>query len=121
MWKSVGIGLTRLANGSDNRVRSMNTINFILKEEVPRCRKVTYANFVCYYFTLKSEPFRVRLTVRGDRLEYPENVASPSESLLESKVLFNITISDAHRCASFISCDLKDFSSKEQQQQEHNI
>ena len=66
-----------------------------------------YAKFVCDYLTLKSESFRFRSTVGSDRLEYTDDAASPAESLLESKLLFNSTLSDAHRAARFLSCDLK--------------
>ena len=44
----------------------------------------------------------------GDILEYPDDASSPAASLLESKLLFNSTISYSRRGARFISCDLKD-------------
>ena len=46
-WKAVGNELGRLANGIDNRVWETNTIEFIIKEEVPTGSTVTYANSVC--------------------------------------------------------------------------
>ena len=46
---------------------------------------------------LKSEPYQFRLTVGGDRLEYPDDASSPEASILELK----------HRGARFMSCDLK--------------
>ena len=58
---------------------------------------------------LKSERYRIRLTVNGDKLECPDDVASPAASLLESKLLVNSTISDAHRGARFLTLDIKDF------------
>ena len=48
----------------------------------------------------------------GDRLEYPDDVSSPTASLLESKLLFNSKISDLRRGAIFMSCDLKYFPLK---------
>ena len=48
---------------------------------------------MCDYLPLKSEPYRVRLTVGRDRLEYPNDTSSPVASLLEPKLLFNSTIS----------------------------
>ena len=98
-WKAVGNELGILSNGIDNRVRATNTIKFIKKEEVPASRIVTYANFVCDCRPIKPEPYRFRLTVGGYRLEYPDDVSSPAASLLGSKLLFNITISDARRGA----------------------
>ena len=64
-WKAVGNEIGRLANGVDNRVRATNTIKLIRKEEVPKGHTVTYANFVGDYRPLKSEPYRVILTVGG--------------------------------------------------------
>ncbi len=99
----------RLAQGNDFGVQGTNTIKFVHKQRVPSNRRVTYANFVCDYRPLKSEPNRVRMVVGGDKLDYHEDAASPAASLLETKILINSTISDAHRGAKFLSCDLKDF------------
>ena len=48
-WKSVGNELGKLANGIENRVRATNTIQFIIKEKVPKGCTVTYVNYVCEY------------------------------------------------------------------------
>ena len=98
----------RLAKGN-GRVISTDTIEFIRRCEVPIGKKVTYANFICDYRPLKSEPYRVRLTVGGDILEYSHDAGSPATSLLETKILANSVISDAHKGARFLSADLKDF------------
>ena len=45
----------------------------------------------------------------GDLLEYPYDVASPTASLIEKKLIVNSTISDAHKGAKFMAADLKDF------------
>ena len=82
-WKSVINELGRLYNGIDNQVRATNTIGFIRKLEAQRGRTVTYTYFVCDYRPLKSEPFRIRLTVGCDRLEYLDDLSSPAASLLE--------------------------------------
>ena len=64
---------------------------------------------VCDYRPLKSDPFRVWLTLGGDKLEYIHDAASPAATLLESKMLFNSTISDAQKGAQFLTLDIKDF------------
>ena len=64
---------------------------------------------MCDYRPLKPEPYRVILTVGGDRLEYLDDASSPAESLLESKILFNFTISYSRRGARFMSSDMKYF------------
>ena len=108
-WKAIGNEFGRLAQGIGTRVISTDTIEFIQKNEVPLGRKVTYGNFVCDHRPLKTEPYRVRLTVGGDRLEYDSDAGSPAASLVETKLTINSTISDAHRGARFMSADLKDF------------
>ena len=43
----------------------------------------------------------------GDRLEYPDDASLPPASLLESKLIFNSSISDARPVAIYMSYDLK--------------
>ena len=99
----------RLGDGRLGKVKGTNTIQFIPKHAVPLNRKVTYGNFVCDHRPLKTEPLRVRLTVGGDRLEYPYDASSPASSLIDAKLLLNSTISDAQQGARFMSANLKDF------------
>jgi hypothetical protein len=97
-----------LAQGIDGRVVATDTIDLIDKSEVPANKTVTYGVCVCDYRPLKSEPYRVRLTVGGDKLPYDDDFGSPAASLLETKLIINSTISDARRGARFLSADLKD-------------
>ena len=70
-WRiSLSNEIGRLTKGLQNRVSYTDTMEFIKKSEVPKDKKVTYANFVLDYRPLKSEPLRVRLTVGGDKLDY---------------------------------------------------
>ena len=98
----------RLAQGNKYGVKATDTINFIPKSDVPHDRKVTYGSFVCDYRPLKDDPYRIRLVVGGDKLDYPNDPASPAAGLLETKLLLNSVISDAHKGARFMSMDLKD-------------
>ena len=98
----------RLAQGVADCVIGTNTIDFIPKNQVPNNKKVTYANFICDYRPLKSEPHRVQLTVGGDKLECEYDAGLPAASLLETKLILNSTIADAHKGARFLSADLKD-------------
>ena len=98
----------RLAQGNDNGVECTNTINFVSYNEVPRDRKVTYASFVCNHRPLKSEEWRIRLVVGGDKLEYEFDSGSPTTDLTKTKILLNSTISDAKDGARFLTLDLKD-------------
>ena len=79
---------------------------------MPIGRKVTYGNFICNHLLLKIEEWRVRLTVGGDLLNCPFEVASPAASLIETKLLLNRTISDTYKGARFMSADIKKNSSK---------
>ena len=99
----------RLGDGRLGKVKGTNTIQFIPKEAVPINRKVTYGNFVCDHRPLKTEPLRVRLTVGGDRLDYPFEASSPASSLIDAKLILNSTISDANKGARFLTADLKYF------------
>ena len=63
---------------------------------------------VCDYRPLKEEKYRVRLTIGGDKLEYDNETALPTANLIDTKILVNSAISDAHRGARFMSVDIKD-------------
>ena len=84
------------------------TIDFVHQHEVPPDKKVTYGNFICDYCPLKTEPYRVCLTVGGNQLPYDDDAGSPAASLLETKLIINITISNADKGARFLCADLKD-------------
>ena len=84
-------------------------MDFIYKKDVPKNKKVTYATFVCDYRPLKSEPWRVRCVVGGDRLPYPDDTSSPAATILDTKLMINSVISDSSKGAKFLSADLKDF------------
>ena len=58
---------------------------------------------------LKTDPFRVRITVGGDKLPFHGDAGSPATELTKTKILLNSVISDADKGARFLSADLKDF------------
>jgi hypothetical protein len=99
----------RLAQGVAGRVKGTNTIHFIRKEEIPpdRLRDVTYIKFVCTVRTEKSEPNRTRATVGGNLINYPDDVGTPTASLLLVKILLNSVISTEG--ARFATADLSNF------------
>ena len=110
VWtKSLSNELGRLAQGNVHGIKATDTIDFIHKKNIPSDRKVTYANFDINYRPLKSEKYRVRLVVGGDKLSYDDDAGSPAASLLETKVIINCVISNADKGAKFMSCDLNDF------------
>jgi hypothetical protein len=97
----------RLAQGYGGTIVGTDTIDFILRSDVPAHKKVTYGNFICDYRPLKSEEYRVYLTVGGDKLPYDADAGSPAASLLETKLILNSTTSWM-RTTHFLCADLKD-------------
>ena len=110
IWeKALSNELGRLTRGNIHGVTFTECMKFIAHTQVPNNKKVTYANFVCDHRPLKAEPWRVRLVVGGDKLEYSLDSGSPTTTLLETKLLVNSVISDADKNARFACCDIKDF------------
>ena len=107
--KALSNELGRLTNGNIHGVTARQCMKFISHLQVPKDRKVTYANFVCDHRPLKAEKWRVRLVVGGDKLEYLSDAGSPTTTLLETKNLINSVISDSDKGARFACCDIKDF------------
>ena len=109
IWlKALSNELGRLTNGNIHGVTPTQCMQFIAHNKVPTNKKVTYANFVCDHRPLKAEPWRIRLVVGGDRLDYTLDSGSPTTTLLETKILINSVISDAARGDRFACCDIKD-------------
>jgi len=108
IWnKSFANELGRLANGVKDRIRGTNTIKFIPKSMVPKGRKVTYGRIVVDFRPNKSEPNRTRLTVGGDKIEYPGVVRTDTADIVTAKMLLNSVVSTPRaRCCIL---DIKDF------------
>ena len=111
IWnKSSANEFGRLAQGlPDGRVKGTNTIFFIHKNLVPkeRMKDVTYASFTCDMRPNKKETHRTRLTAGGDRINYPEDVGTPTADMTLVKTLFNSIIST--KGARCVMLDVKDF------------
>ena len=101
--------LGRLAQGNIHGVSVTDTIEFILKKDVPDGEKVTYAQCVCDHRPLKFEQYRVRIVVGGDKLDCDIDSGVPITNVAEFKLLINSVISDAKNSARFLSCDSKYF------------
>ena len=97
----------RLVQGVGGRVKGTDTIFFINKSELPhdRFRDVTYGIFVCTVQLEKEEKNRTRLTVGGNRINYPDEVSTPTADMLLVKILFNSVISS--KGAKFMTGDIK--------------
>ena len=99
----------RLAQGLPGIVEGTDTIDFIRKHEIPddRYKDVTYGQIVCNYREEKIDPYRARLVVGGDRINYPGEVGTPTADLLTVKLLLNSIVSTPG--AKFFTVDIKNF------------
>eukprot|EP00804_Cyclotella_cryptica_P014586 CCRYP_020641-RA/>CCRYP_020641-RA protein AED:0.25 eAED:0.25 QI:0/0/0/1/1/1/3/0/614 len=110
IWKNAyGKELGRLAQGIPGTVKGTNTIVFIAYNEIPpqRCKDVTYGRIVANYRPEKEDPYRIRLTVGGNRITYPGDCGTPTADMLTTKILLNSVIST--KGARFMTIDIKDF------------
>jgi hypothetical protein len=111
IWgKAFGNETGRLAQGMPGRVEGTNTFFFISYDEVPTDRRqdVTYCRICGNVRPEKiNEPNRCRITVGGDRINYPFEVPTPTADLLTAKLLINSVISTEG--ARIASIDIKNF------------
>jgi hypothetical protein len=70
-----------------------DTCFFIELKNIPNDRKITYGKIVCDYKPHKKEKERVRLTVRGNILDYSGDVATSTADITTFKIPINITLS----------------------------
>ena len=109
IWEhSLANEIGRLCNGIRDIVGT-NTMEFIPKSEIPRDRRkdVTYGRIVVSYRPQKLEKHRSRLTVGGDRINYPFDVSTPTSGLATIKMLWNSVLSTPG--AKFFGADLANF------------
>ena len=109
LWrKSYTKELGRLAQGIPG-TKGTNTIVFIKYDDIPldRQRHVMYGKTVCTYRPEKDDPNRTRLTVGGNRIEYPGDVSTPTVDMMTVKMHLNSVIST--KGARYCTIDLKDF------------
>ncbi len=99
----------RLAQGIGGRIKGTNTIRFIRKDEVPfdRRKDVTYGKFVCELKPNKEEVERTRLTMGGDKVNYPFEVGTPTAEMLLVKTHVNSVISTPN--ARYMTLDIGNF------------
>eukprot|EP00804_Cyclotella_cryptica_P002823 CCRYP_009357-RB/>CCRYP_009357-RB protein AED:0.24 eAED:0.24 QI:0/0/0/1/0/0/2/0/561 len=110
IWKNTyGKELGCLAQGIPVTVHGTNTIVFIAPNQIPpTCGKdVTYGRICAHFRPEKEDPYRIRLTVGGNRITYPGNCGTPTADMLTTKVLLNSVIST--KGARFMTIDIRDF------------
>eukprot|EP00970_Alexandrium_tamarense_P007123 scaffold1237_cov194-Alexandrium_tamarense.AAC.1 len=100
--------LGRLTQGIRD-IPGTNTMFYIHKSEIPEDRRkdITYGKIVVVVRPQKKEQERTRLTVGGNLIDYPWEVATPTADLTTAKLLFNSVISTPG--AIFVVLDCKNF------------
>ena len=95
-----------LEQGMPGLVEGTNTIYLIDKQDIPvnTYKDVTYGRVVVDYCPDKSYSYCTRLTVRGDRVNYPGDCGTPTVSLTIVKLLLNSIVStiNAHSMTIYI-------------------
>jgi hypothetical protein len=111
VWKrSAANEFGRLAQGIlGNCISGTNTIKFVNKAIIPvdRWQDITYVKFVCEYKPNKEEKERTRLAVGGDRVNYPDEVGTPTADLLLIKTHLNSVI--LMPAARYMTMDISNF------------
>lgn len=110
VWSKAGAKeLGRLTQGIPEVVDGTNTMFFVDYDAIPQDRRkdVTYARICVNFRPEKEDPNRVRITVGGNRINYPYDCGTPTADMLLVKLLFNSIISTKN--AKFMSLDIKDF------------
>ena len=72
-----------------------------------RWKDVTYGKIVVNYRPEKEYPYRVRLTVDGDRLTCPWDCSTPTVDMVTVKLILNSIVSTPGE--NFMSIDIKNF------------
>lgn len=97
---------SRLMQGlKRGKIQATETMRFIKRRKVPHGRQVTYAKYVCEYKPNKQE--RTKITIGGDHIDYPREVATKSADITTIKCLLNSIISTENGC--FATADVKNF------------
>ena len=106
IWgKAMGNEIGRLAQGLKVRAEGTNIIYFINKNQVPQ--DVTYDRICANYQPETEYPYRIRLTIGGDRINYNKDCVTPTAFLLKVKLLLNSIVSTPG--AKHFTMDIKTF------------
>jgi hypothetical protein len=103
IWsKLFGTEIRRLAT-------TTKTIAFMSKDMIPQNRRkdITYGRIVCNYPSEKKDPYRTRITMGGNLINYPNDCGTPTADLLTVKIIFNSVISMPN--TKFMMIDIEDF------------
>ena len=100
----------RLVQGRKSTgLKDTNAIGFIPFNDIPpeRRKDVTYARIVVDYRPQKTESHRTRITVGGDKINYPYTVTTETAELTTHKLLLNSVMSSPG--AKYMTADIGNF------------
>jgi hypothetical protein len=101
-------GFKPLLQRLDNEATDASeTMCYLFHHQLRPGHQATYARFVATERPHKTKTNRVRLTVGGNLVHYPDKVSTPTADLSTVKLLLNSVISTPG--ARFATFDLKDF------------
>ncbi len=72
-----------------------------------RCKDVTYGQTICNYRSEKQDPYRTRITMSRNLINYPNDCGTPTADHFTVKIMFNSVITMPN--AKFMMIDIKDF------------
>eukprot|EP00804_Cyclotella_cryptica_P021900 CCRYP_000853-RA/>CCRYP_000853-RA protein AED:0.34 eAED:0.38 QI:0/0/0/1/0/0/5/0/390 len=103
-----GKELGRLVQGLPSIVKGTDTIVFIHKTNVPQdhWRDIIY-ECIANFCPKKEDPHQIRLTVGGNRINFPGDCGTPTADMITVKILLNRVISTKN--SKFMTIDIKDF------------
>jgi hypothetical protein len=110
LWgKSYTAELGRLAQGIPGVSKGTNSKVFIARNEIPFAwlKDVTYGCICVNYCPKKDDPNHMRLTVGGDKVNYPGDCGMPTVDMVMVKLHLNSVILTMGAC--YCTIDLKDF------------
>ena len=85
------------------------TIAFMEKQQIAqaRCKDITYGWIICVYCSEKKDPYRTRIMMGRNLVNYPDGCGTLTADLLTVKLMFNSIISTPN--AKFMTINIKDF------------
>ena len=109
IWKtSLENDLGRFSQGVGTRMPTgTNTVLFIPRSAIPAGCTVTYSQLVASIRPHKTKMHRIRVTVDGNRLDFPGDNTTNCAILTTTKCILNSTISTPG--SHFITLDIKNF------------
>ena len=108
VWQSSNADeIGRLLAQGHGAIKGTNTFYFIHPSTIPQGRTATYLRVVSAMRPEKTNPYRVRWTAGGDKVDYPFDVSTKTADLTTAKLLINSVVSTPK--ARFLTADLKDF------------